>query len=223
MLAGLCAERPLSFLESNLLSQVVEKPTRIATSGTKNILDLIITSNPDVFREINIIPTHLSDHELISAMLSNEFKMNGSAKSTSNMESISNTQSFSSLNFYKADFKKINDDLEKIDWDNLKASCLQNEFPVYFYNTVLSMCCKHAPLKRISYQKRRSKYHKVCFSINRKRRKIKGRLLALEASPSSSSRNIKALSEKLISLEKEASTKDFALQASGRTRRTCSH
>ena len=169
-------------------SQVVRKPTRIANNGTKNTLDLIITNNMDLFREIDVISSSLSDHELISAVLSNDLQAKSSRKTTnlrnttpssSSLNFQNGTPSFSSLNFQKADFDKISIDLEKLNWERLKDDNPDSDFPTLFYNTVLTICYKYTPIIQHSYKKRRSKYYKICFAINRKRRKIKGRLKAL--------------------------------------------
>ena len=170
----------------------------------------------DLFREIDVISSSLSDHELISAVLSNDLQAKSSRKTTNlrnttpssrSLNFQNGTPSFSSLNFQKADFDKISIDLEKLNWERLKDDNPDSDFPTLFYNTVLTICYKYTPIIQHSYKKRRSKYYKICFAINRKRRKIKGRLKALEASHPSSSRSISSLKEKLIALEKEAQQK----------------
>ena len=202
---SICAESLLKFMESKLLSQVIDKPTRVENNGTENILDLIITNNVDLFREFDVISTSLSDHELISVVLSKELKANCPINMLK-QKKVPDTPSFSSLNFLKADFDKINNDLEKINWEKLKSESNVFDFPITFYETLLNICYKYTPLKKSAYKKRRSKYYKVCYAINRKRRKVKARLKALQTLQPNS-RGIAYLKEKLVTLEKEAQHK----------------
>ena len=67
-------------MDTNFLTQVVEKPTRTANNGTANILDLIITNRPDAFREFEILPTAISDHAMVSVILSDDFKIKQNAQ-----------------------------------------------------------------------------------------------------------------------------------------------
>ena len=203
---GQCANVLLHFMELNMLSQVVDKPTRKAESGVENILDIVLTNSEESFREVETLDTSLSDHKYVSIILSDYFQgpkqnKNKLTKSFSHTAEVS----FSSLNFHKADFEKINLDLGKLEWDRLKSDCTYDIFPEVFYETVLSICRKYTPLKQLP-KKQKSKYHRVCHAINRKRRKIKTRLRALQQLQPSS-RRIPSLQAKLISLEKEAQQK----------------
>ena len=202
-----CAEVLLQFMECNLLNQIVDQPTRMDESGAKNILDLVITNKTDMFCELEVVPTTLSDHELASFIVSNDLQAPRSLKNEADINAPSvSSQSFSSLNFQKADFEKVNNELKNVDWDLLRSSNSFADFPIVFYNTVLSICCKYTPLKKVSFKSRRSKYYKVCYSINRKRRKVKARIKAIKAlHPHSES--IILLQSKLVSLELEAQDK----------------
>ena len=68
-----CAETLLQFMESEFLTQVVEEPTRKEGEETENILDLIITNNTGIIKEVEINETTLSDHDLVSVVLSETF------------------------------------------------------------------------------------------------------------------------------------------------------
>ena len=127
-----CAETLLRFMESNLLTQIIDQPTRFDQGGACNILDLIITNNTDLFREIEVLPTSISDHELISVIVSNEMKPLQSSVKHIKKNSKLDTLSFSSLNFHKADFQKINEDLEQVQWDELKKKILLKIFQLCF-------------------------------------------------------------------------------------------
>ena len=54
------AEAFLEFNDEQFLQQCVEEPTRV-----KNILDLILTNDPDVITEISVWDTLMSDHKVI--------------------------------------------------------------------------------------------------------------------------------------------------------------
>ena len=201
-----CAETLMQFMESNLLNQVIDQPTRLASSGVENILDIVITNKTSLLLEAEVLPTLLSDHEIVSVILSNDLKIPTSQKTSKPETKLQHgTSSFGSLNFQKADFDKISDELGNVKWEKLKADHPDGDFPVVFYETVLSICCKYTPLKKISLSKR-SKYHKVCYAINRKRRKVKRRIKAIQQL-NPKSKSIDSLKSKLISLEVEAQEK----------------
>ena len=165
-----------------------------------------------MFREIEVLPTSISDHELISVIVSNEMKPFQSLVKHPKKNIELETPLFSSLNFYKADFQKINEDLEKVKWDELKKDVSTEDLPIVFFDTILNICSKYTPIKKTPTQQKRSKYHKVCYAINRKRRKIKGRIKALEQL-NPFSRSINSLKTKLVVLEKEAQEKNYDMQA----------
>ena len=202
----ICAETLLQFMESNMLLQVIDKPTRIANSGTENMLELVITNNSDLFKEVEALSSSLSDHEMVTVILSNELQGATPPRHIDQFKKRDNTiKSFNALNFHKANFDEIRRDLQSINWTKLKSDCADNDFPMLFYETVLSICYLHTPVKSLS-KVSKSKYHKVCYSINRKRRKIKARLKAvMNLNPQS--RIIESLKAKLIKLEKEAQQK----------------
>ena len=203
-----CAEAFLQLVESNLLSQVIDKTTRTDSSSTANILDIVLTNKEaESIKEIEVTPTSLSDHDLVSIVISDVFKNPHSEENSCNRRNYSelSLDHFNSYNFHKADFDKINNELQNIDWDLIKANCTDQAFPEIFYDTVQSICAKHTPLKK-SYKKQKSKYHQACYSINRKRQKVKTRIKALQRLNPTSNR-INTLQLQLIQLEKEAKEK----------------
>lgn len=140
-----CAEDLLSFMNQHFLSQVVDKPTRVANENTANTLDIIITNRVDCIIDIDIQQTSLSDHDLVTAILSNDFAT--SKLTPKSRPPVHHENSLSSLNFHKADFCKINEELQTVDWENLKDSFPAIEFPVRFYHRIWQICSKHTPLK----------------------------------------------------------------------------
>lgn len=66
---GLATKNFFSLLDTFNLKQMVNTPTRI-TLTSASLIDLIISSNPDVIKGVNVIPlNHLSDHDLIMCEL----------------------------------------------------------------------------------------------------------------------------------------------------------
>ena len=49
------------------LKQLIKKPTRI-DGETKTLIDIFATNNPFVIKDTNVIPTSISDHEMIGAV-----------------------------------------------------------------------------------------------------------------------------------------------------------
>ena len=153
------AENLLHLMEEHLLSQVIDRPTRVRENETANILDLIITNNTEVIREVSILPTKLSDHELVSVILSDGFKCQPSTvRPKQNVTTDQN--SFNSLNFTKANYQKIKEELKEINWDTIKERCTSENFPDTFYKQVLSICAKYTPKKTICIQEKNFKIAK---------------------------------------------------------------
>ena len=156
-----CADALLKFMESNLLCQIVNKPTRRdPISGTENILDLVITNNGDLFRDVDVLPTSMSDHDSVSIILSQHFNY-ASVKGQEILQKDTPV-GFNSLNFHKADYNEINADLCKINWDSLKAESSYEDFPITFYQALLSICEKHTPRKIFSNKHKKSSKTVLC-------------------------------------------------------------
>ena len=55
--------------------------------------------------------------------------------------------SFRALDFNKADFVKIKQDLSEIEWDQLRDLCSFEEFPILFTDSFASVPCINSPEK----------------------------------------------------------------------------
>ena len=55
----------LNFLSTGFLNQYVDQPTR-----GSSILDIFCTNNPGLVQSISVNPSELSDHSLVSALIS---------------------------------------------------------------------------------------------------------------------------------------------------------
>ena len=202
-----CADTLLQLVETNLLTQVVDKPTRTASSDTANILDIVLTNREtELIKEVEVTPTSLSDHDLVSIVVPNVFKSPDFKKRPTGRSYKPSLNDFNSYDFRKADFNKINEGLAKVDWDTLNEGCPNESFPELFHATVLSICSKYTPLKKYHNKKQKSRYQKACYAINRKRRKVKTRIKALQHLSPTSNR-IEVLKTELIKLEKQAQDK----------------
>ncbi len=57
-----------SLIRNNKLTQIIDKPTRI-TSTSATLLALIITNNPDLVLNHDVVPQVIADHDLISVQI----------------------------------------------------------------------------------------------------------------------------------------------------------
>lgn len=132
-----------SMLESYSLSQVVDLPTRI-TLTSSTIIDLILTTNVDIIKEVNVISLghQISDHELTSFQLNIELK-----------DEIKQPI-FKTIR----DFKHFNNEQFSLD---LKLAPLEimyemttiNDKLLFLNNTLLDIFNNHAPVKNIKITK----------------------------------------------------------------------
>ena len=95
----------------------------------------------DSIKEIEVSPTSLSDHDFITILISDVLK-NPHRKKTvlpcrKGPTTIPSTD-FSLFNFRKADFSKINEELEKVDWDKLKSEHTTESFPEVFHRSLFN-------------------------------------------------------------------------------------
>ena len=174
----------LEFMENNLLSQYVEKPTR-----KKNILDLFLTNNPNLVLHTTSEETRLSDHNIVKIYTS--YNLTSPRKPyRPHFESCS----FRDLNLHKANFDNINSDLNATDWEHLKSVCPADEYPELFRLIVLQICMEHAPIK--SQQNKTINPHlRKRNTLRRRKRKIIPQIQALK--------NINPKSPKLVKLRAE--------------------
>ena len=96
-----------------MLTQIIDRPTRV-----NNTLDLFLTNNDRVIRNIETEETRLSEHMTVKINLLYDMKSPAPPSSPS-----FDKDSFRSLDLQKADFAKINNILSEVDWDNLYQLC----------------------------------------------------------------------------------------------------
>ena len=92
---------------------------------------------------------------------------------------------FRSLDLHRADYEKINSDLEKINWDELKELCSPDEFPELLRLTILQVCMIHTPLKTtISNRQQLNPFARERRILRRRRKKVRAQIKVKKANES---------------------------------------
>ena len=138
----------LNFASRQFLIQKIDQPTR----GT-NILDLLFTSNDDIFSKIEIseIPL-LSDHNLIIANTTLSKPREFIPPTNPNQNSFRN------LNFFNQNinWEAFNQEIESISWDSQFATAGVQENFDFFRAELLKIAQKYVPKKRMFRGKKNS-------------------------------------------------------------------
>ena len=164
--SNLSAQCLLNFMSTYLLNQVVT----VSTRGS-NTLDLVLCNNERLVSDVTSEPTEMSDHDMVSVLLSFNPGLMEEAHA-----SYLDEMSFRSLDFNRADFERINDVLQNVDWCELRETSTFEEFPKEFTKKVLAACLENVPRKRPPTGKPR-----LYNSLRRKKARLKIRLSAAES------------------------------------------
>ena len=173
----------LDFMAENLCSQYVSSPTRL-----NNVLDLCISNSEELVTHISTSDTILSDHRLVEIFWSFNPLSQASRSSPEFKE-----KSFKNLDFFKADFGKINEEILAVDWDSLWEISDQENFPELFTQTVLDICDKYCP-RKIPPKCKQSSLVRI---PSRNKRKIQDKLKLAESSSHCPKAHLKSLRNKL--------------------------
>ena len=160
---NLSAQLLLNFMSTHLLTQMVNVPTR-----GNNILDLVLCNNDRLVTDVKAESTDLSDHNMVSVLLSFQPGVMEDAQAT-----YLDQMNFRSLDFNRADFSELNKDFEAIDWKKLKDSGSFEEFPAKLTEQVLKVCLAKVPRKRPPTGR-----PKLYNSLRRRKSRLKTRLSA---------------------------------------------
>ena len=128
------------FIATNFLSQIVAQPTH--RGG--NILDLILTNNPDIFPCIKISPTAFSSHKLVTVQTLLG-QLDGG-----NVEGLGESAGFDTLNFFSEliNWEKINEQLVSIDWTTRFGNQNVSKILETFLETCLNIAANNVPTKK---------------------------------------------------------------------------
>ena len=164
--SNLSAQQLLSFMATNLLSQMVTEPTR-----NNNILDLVMCNNDRLISDVSCEATEISDHSMVKALLSFTPGILEKARS-----SYLDEVNFRALDFSQADFDALNDMFNDVNWEEVRDSTTFEDFPAEFTRKVLDICLENVPRKRPPAGKPR-----IYNSLRRKKSKLNVRLLAAKS------------------------------------------
>ena len=163
-LSSKAANRLLSFMEKHFLNQYISQPTR-----EKNILDLFLTNNCNLVLSSTSENCTLSDHNIVKVNTTYDIQSPSVKKIPKIPEGT-----FRSLDLHRADYEKINSDLERINWDELKKLCTPDEFPELLRLTILQVCMIYTPLKTtISNRRQLNPFARERRILRRRRKKVR--------------------------------------------------
>ena len=156
-------------MADNFLSQYILEPTRL-----NNCLDLFLSDAPNLVTHVSVTDTPLSDHKLLEIFLSHN-----PCRSDPSVPPDFSVSSFRSLDFYKADYDKINHLLDSVNWGELWELCDPEDFPELLNLVLLQICEMGCPRKQASSKRRGSPVN----TLSRKKRKLILRLQLAEQNP----------------------------------------
>ena len=174
------------FMADNFLSQYILEPTRL-----NNCLDLFLSNTPNLVTHVSVTDTPLSDHKLLEIFLSHN-----PCRSDPSVPPDFSVSSFRSLDFYKADYDKINHLLDSVNWSELWELCDPEEFPELLNLVLLQICEMGCPRKKASSKRRGSPVN----TLSRKKRKLKLRLHLAEQNPVATTAHLESLRNQISSV-----------------------
>ena len=140
---------------------------------------------------VSVTDTPLSDHKLLEIFLSHN-----SCRSDPSVPPDFSVSSFRSLDFYKADYDKINHLLDSVNWSELWELCDPEEFPELLNLVLLQICEMGCPRKKASSKRRGSPVN----TLSRKKRKLKLRLHLAEQNPVATTAHLESLRNQISSV-----------------------
>ena len=136
----------LNFMADNLLSQYNMEPTRL-----NNCLDLCLSNALNMVTHASVTDTPLSDHKLLEIFLSHD-----PCRPDPSVLPNFSVSSFQSLDFYKANYDRINHLLDYVNWNKSWQLCDPEEFPELLHLVLLQICEIWCPRKQASVRRRGS-------------------------------------------------------------------
>ena len=189
------ARNLISFMEKNLLVQLVTDTTR----NDKNTLDLLLTNNNHAIHSVTTEKTLLSDHDFVHCALLYNF-----GPSPTKERKIADKSELDKINFNRANWDLIREDLEKIDWNDIltkKGANVEYMFNT-FTETITNVCSGRAPQYKDSSDKRNKYIPKARRSLLRTRRHVNYEINKITyLKPDNSDNKLKKLMKKKERLE----------------------
>ena len=178
----------LDFVNENLLVQMVEEPTRKG----KSILDLLFTSDEDLVFDVKVEKNNLdTDHDTVTCQILHENILN-SATTDSEQDKVL----MDNLNFEKAEWSKIKDELSAIKWNEVLVDDLSaKEMCTSLHDKLYTICAKHTPVR-----KKQTKVNSIPrnrLKLIRKRKKINSKINLLKYIEVNTSQRTQCKIEKL--------------------------
>lgn len=121
-----------AIIQQKGLTQIIKKPTRV-TQDTKSLIDIIATNNPGSIAEQDVIPTSLSDHDLVGCVRKLNNKMYTS-------------KTVKTRNYAKYNPDNMNRDFEQVNWLPVLSLSNVNDAVNTFNGIVKDIFDKHAPI-----------------------------------------------------------------------------
>jgi len=173
----------LEFMNMQLCSQYVHLPTRLS-----NVLDLYVCNSDELITHVAVSDTSLSDHRMIEI-----FWSFNPCSIEHPLSPDFNDDSFRSIDFSKADYIKLSERIESVNWNDLWSSCSLEDFPELFTQTVLQICLTSCP-KKTPPTGRNSSLVRI---PSRRKRKLQKQLTEALETPGTSDSRISALQNKI--------------------------
>ena len=150
------AQKLVDLARKFCLLQEVEKPTH-----NVEMLDLVFTNNCELVNstEVEDWPS-FTDHRLVTCHCNYRHKKSEMDKE---QQFLCDTgRRYSALDFYKAPWDKIKDELSQLDWDTMKqlASCSPAQALAEFHNKVLTVLEELVPAK-VKKSNKKPKLHRI--------------------------------------------------------------
>ena len=187
----------LNFTQQHLLTQIVKENTR----NNLSILDLILTTDPEMIHNVNIEKTNSSDHDIVRCnFVHTHLQMN---KETT-FKSLQQKHPLDNLNFGRANWSAINEDFLEVDWDSEMADASVEQMYKTLETHIINTCVKHTPVRT-----RITQTHKIPnkrLALLRKKKRLNHKInLRKYVSNNNSQTLIQRLEAKKAAVEKEIS------------------
>ena len=159
------AKKLITFLEKNLLVQLVNETTR-----ENNTLDLLLTNNEQAVHSISTEKVTFSDHDLVNCNLLYKFK-NSPACPPNPPNQLS---PLDSLNFNKADWESIRSNLDECEWNSILDSENDTAEEMFkkFEDKITDVCSSYTPQRLSCNGKKQNFIPRARQALLRNRRKL---------------------------------------------------